>query len=760
MKRRIKMKRLGFALLYGFLIAVSPVSASESSLIEKSEKFTCADLGLTVISLTANIPYGDWEAQSTGSELKQVQILPASAFNPKAQGRRVRLAEIDSRTKSSSYKWDFYSLWSACHEFAVKNNGIGPSKLEELDQEKIKNFLAAMNSSPWKEDKGKALNGPFVFLIPDTPIFKQRQPYDGAPMLQPLAIELRPLLDDGKHWVLLNDGRMERRVIDQELLEKYNLKITFALTKEAIEKNAPETESEVKIRIFALLTDPGAESADLMLINRDDGEKIKLKWKATEAEDGGERLLKQWAEIRAYSWGTLARLGESSILKVWAGSSGKIYGVNVSESLFGLSGNRNIGRNTDAFGVLGGRAALRETLQMQGLTSSASQGAEEKTIQISEIKGVEVKSHPFDQLLAGKDGGRLALADHAPSDRFFLYFSKPEALFPFLDEGGEFLFRGGSLFTKNWVDDNIKDRYLAKLGMDEKLCRKIFKSGKILELAITSPDLFFIDGTDITVLIRAKRPDKLLKNIENLNLEELNSSGMTQLPLPSGKNVFWGRKGDIVFVGSSRGEMKAALALGGEDGAESLGNSSEFKYMLTKLPLNDDTRAYCYFSDPFIRKLVSPAVKINQLRRLRARADMEIIAAGELLSIYDGNKGKQELDRLVELGYAPEAAISKGYELGEDLSVRSPTWGTLADMTGLGEVPMEFATKAEADAYKNYRDNYDRYWRQYFDPVAMRLDDGDNGELKLETFILPLLDSQVYSLIRGLQPDKGSIKYG
>src|SRR2546428_8367618 len=52
---------------------------------------------------------------------------------------------------------------------------------------------------------------------------------------------------------------------------------------------------------------------------------------------------------------------------------------------------------------------------------------------------------------------------------------------------------------------------------------------------------------------------------------------------------------------------------------------SELRYLLTELPLTKDTRTFVYMSDPFIRRMVGPAVKIAQLRRMRARAEMEMI---------------------------------------------------------------------------------------------------------------------------------------
>ena len=66
----------------------------------------------------------------------------------------------------------------------------------------------------------------------------------------------------------------------------------------------------------------------------------------------------------------------------------------------------------------------------------------------------------------------------------------------------------------------------------------------------------------------------------------------------------------------------------------------------------------------------------------------------------------------------------------------------------LQEVPVERVTPAEADSYKQYVDNYARYWRRFFDPIAVRLDDAPDGSLELTTFILPLIDNSIYNRLR------------
>jgi hypothetical protein len=69
-------------------------------------------------------------------------------------------------------------------------------------------------------------------------------------------------------------------------------------------------------------------------------------------------------------------------------------------------------------------------------------------------------------------------------------------------------------------------------------------------------------------------------------------------------------------------------------------------------------------------------------------------------------------------------------------------------MKSLLECPVTRATAGEAAAYEAYLTEYSRYWREFFDPIAVRLDAGEDGGLALTAFILPLIDNSIYRGVR------------
>jgi len=483
-------------------------------------------------------------------------------------------------------------------------------------------------------------------------------------------------------------------------------------------------------------------SMPIVLKSSRTGEILTLEWDVSAAREDPETVRSALNTARKWRWRPYAIAAESAVLDAWLASVG-------ASADRGRRNGRRRGRMASPFSVLGGRAAVRETLQMQALRPRNA----DKTgpaIPIGDIQGVEVPAHPFERMLAGAEGGDLALARAIPHDRFFVYAARPEAVLPLLDDGARFISRLGAGITGHALRYNLKNRYLARLGLDETWLRSFLESGAVSELAFFTPDLFFIDGADLTVVSRLRQPRLLAGLLGMIGVNGLASAGSVVRTLPDGAEVFWALRDDLLFLSTSEAELSKALALAETDGEGSLGRSAEFRYMLAQLPPDDATRLFAYLSDPFIRRLVGPAVKIGQLRRLNARADMERIVAAGLLARLDGI-APTDLAALIRHGYLPKGFGDGDYHVGANLRVRSETYGPLTAMKPISQVPIKTVSASEADAYKSYLEGYQRFWRRYFDPIAVRVNDTEDGGLAAETFILPLIDNTIYNgLRRGL----------
>ncbi|NNE00951.1 MAG: hypothetical protein HKN47_26850, partial [Pirellulaceae bacterium] len=527
-------------------------------------------------------------------------------------------------------------------------------------------------------------------------------------------------------------GRCERVKIDPELIAAQQVKIRPIVNRDAVKAAAAQPTLPYKIVLVAdkQIADP----LRLVASNQVLQQKLSIRW---DTSDGSsvpfDEVRESVTDARRFAWQPYMMAGGGGVLNVWDQSA-------VADS------PADPPRNLSMFSILGGRAAVEETLQLQNLTVTNSD--EDATVDVDSLQGVDVTSHPFDEMLDGQPGGRLEMANFVPADRFFVYIGKPESIPALLDTGAPFIASMGTVLTGNCLQYNLQSRYLARLGMNRDWLDAVLTSGMTSEIALFAPDLFFIDGTDVTVVARLRQPQLLRQLLGLLGASELSSESVLELPTTTGGSAYMALRDDLLFASTHRGELEQSVRLHQNRGENSLGVSSEFRYMLMQLEVSDATRIYAYFSDPFVRRLVGPEVKLGQRRRILAKAKLEAITARSLLARLDGHAHADSMPDLVRSGHLPESWQSEGTSIDTTGMVSSKRYGTLPEMRTLPDVPVQKVTPAEAEAYRQYVENYSRYWRRFFDPIAVRLDDVGSDQLELSTFILPLVDNSIYN---GLQ---------
>ena len=456
--------------------------------------------------------------------------------------------------------------------------------------------------------------------------------------------------------------------------------------------------------------------------------------------------LRSFADSRIEVWKPLLLQSDAPVLRNWLARHEALYGLRPDAEL--EAGRSEAARLASYFDVLGGRAAVRESMQLELISNPVAGQAGGARVPLDTLAGVQIRSHPFDDMLEASDAPirRIELAELVPDDRFFAWFRDLGALREVLNgAAGQFVRFESSLAVKS-IDYRLGEVYAERLGLWDAVLDQVEALNAVAEFAIVTPDLFFIDGTDISIVARLTSPTLTRAVIEVLGLA-VPVDGVVQTHGTGDDNLYWTLRGDILLLSTNLGDVNRMLALDPRRDKGSLGNSSEFLYMQQQLTIGDATQAYLYFSDPFIRRLVSPGVKIAQLRRMQARAEMEILVAGAMLHLLDGHRnvpGKQEL---INRGYLPGYFEFRDYAIGRDLIVSSPLWGTIADMKPLDDASVVFVTEAEASAYDNFVEDYTRYWGQFFDPIAVRIDATGENDYEMQSFILPLLDSRVYNQV-------------
>ena len=459
--------------------------------------------------------------------------------------------------------------------------------------------------------------------------------------------------------------------------------------------------------------------------------------------------LEAFAKSRVEVWMPLLHQSDAPVLRNWLARHEALYGFVPDDGL--LEPRSEARRQASYFDVMGGRAAIRESMQLELIADPVTGDDEDRDIPVSSIDRVSVESHPFERMLddSNEPIRRVPLADYVPEDRLFAWFRNPEALDRFLEGGALQFMRFESSLGGESVDYDLGSRYLRRLGISSSVLGQLLALRAIDDLALVAPDLFFIDGAELTIVARLVSPSVTRAVLDLLGIEAPSDGAVKSRMTGEGKPVFWAMREDLLFLGTREDEIARMLALDARRDRGSLGNSSEFLYMQQQLTIGENTQAYLYFSDPFIRRLVSPEVKIAQLRRMQARAEMEILVAGAMLYLLDGHRNVPSKQQLIDRGYAPVYLEERDYGISEDLVVSSELYGTIAELLPLDPGAVTRVSERESGAYRGFVNNYTRYWRQFFDPIAVRLDDLGAGNLEVQSFILPLLDSGVYTAVKG-----------
>ncbi|HKM57020.1 MAG TPA: hypothetical protein VJY33_26680, partial [Isosphaeraceae bacterium] len=255
-----------------------------------------------------------------------------------------------------------------------------------------------------------------------------------------------------------------------------------------------------------------------------------------------------------------------------------------------------------------------------------------------------------------------------------------------------------------------------------------------------------------------------------------------------------------------------------------LGDTAEFAYIRTIYPLGaEEEDGLIYLSDPFIRRLVGPKLKLTERRRMHCYNHLRMIGHAAMLYRTEHGRPADSLQTLYESGCLPcpfcgetaermkneiaplvtllessspdlqEHAAAELEKLGpccrpellarladqppldvamriesvlanlgdEDSVCCCPDGGAYrlsADgmsgectlhghahfLTPNLEIPLDTVSGAEASEYRAFLEDYNHYWRTYFDPIAIRVQ-ATPHRYRLETLVLPLIDNSIYT---------------
>jgi hypothetical protein len=446
-------------------------------------------------------------------------------------------------------------------------------------------------------------------------------------------------------------------------------------------------------------------------------------------------------------------------------------------------------RRVDLFDLFTGALAVQESLQLDTMRGrrpgepADSANAAESTVKVTELSGPKVESHPWGKMLAvqqiaGKkpEIGQLDLC--VPEDQYYIAFRSLTKLLEGVDAGdvwGSHLFNQAAKCAKT---QRTADRLKTQLAMQTDPLTRPFYDLVVEEVALTGSDLFFREGADVTMLFRIKQPevfrlrmDGFLEAAAKSRPDAVRSTGKigaveyVSVATPDrAVHAFSAYpKPDLHVRSNSKPALQRVLAaIAGDKKVTRLGDSTEFKYIRTLMPRGSKQEdGLIYLSDPFIRRLVGPELKLTERRRMLCYNHLRIIGHAAMLYRTQYGQPAKSLDELADSGCAPApfatdttgkirrealaCACGGKYSLAADgLTGVCSHHGYAHELTPCCEIPLEKVTAAEAKEYKQFVEQYSQYWRRFFDPIAVRVQ-LTPGQYRAETIILPLIDNSIYT---------------
>jgi hypothetical protein len=370
-------------------------------------------------------------------------------------------------------------------------------------------------------------------------------------------------------------------------------------------------------------------------------------------------------------------------------------------------------------------------------------------IPLPEVQTIETKSHDFEELikeLSEEEKKNIETIPEIysliPADTFSVYFSDSEK------------YREFSETMNNPLSELSQISPLPSVGKMEELIGKRLNIGDpkkflgtITEFAFVGEDIRIYPSSDFAIIFKCKSNElceifgaekvgeyfvlathkKILENFIN----ECNA----EFP------EFDGCEG----ISMCMPEPKLVCTVKIRD-KTSLKDELDFQYSWAVTENRRD--GFIFFSDAFIRKMVSPEYRIN-LRRQKSVVE-SMNALQYIVWVYKKNEQKfpENLQELEEKNYISKNSLyqKEKYSLDPKTGiVKHEIWGTPFDITPLTRVSIDTISKGEKTWYETGVDQYQSNYQEFFDPIGISITVAD--KIAFHTVILPLSANEEYKII-------------
>lgn len=396
------------------------------------------------------------------------------------------------------------------------------------------------------------------------------------------------------------------------------------------------------------------------------------------------------------------------------------------------------------FSLFTGGRAVSENLQLDRAIELRGDGAEE--VDIDSLEGITIQEIDWQPLIKDLEIDPDPLAKFVPADQHVVFFPSVRKAMQVAD----LVRQQGTLVTgllePRSQDARTLERYEAQLGLPLDELARLLGPPLVGSVAMTGSDPYFRTGTDVALLIESPQPGVLARLLAARAQAARLAGGA---PPREGRIV---ERDNMVIVSNSQYQLERLEAVRRGE-MKSIGELPEYTFFRHRYPRTEEESAFVFLSDATIRRWCGPRWRIGTSRRARQAAVLAEVQASSIDELVGGKTKPRPVSA------EPPLASTESFML-ERVGVVGSRTGSLEFMTPIAETPLKKVTRAEADAYAQWRDRYQRNWRWAFDPIGVRVS-VEEGKVAADATVMPLIWGSEYrqfvELSRGakITPDAG-----
>ena len=348
-------------------------------------------------------------------------------------------------------------------------------------------------------------------------------------------------------------------------------------------------------------------------------------------------------------------------------------------------------------------------------------------------------------------GGGDPLAKLIPDDQHAVFFPSFQAMLDVADHTNQHGTPVLEAVEPRAEDRRVRQWYERQLCLPASTLARLLGPKLIGSVAITGSDPYLRTGSDLAILFEAKNPQALATLITaRVSLAggvypgaekiegEFDGVAYTGMRSPDrAVSSYVATLGDVIVVTNSPAQLQRLVKVSKGD-VSPLAALPEYVFFRHRYSRDaPQESAFLMLSDKTIRRWCGPRWRIASSRRTRAAAVMAEIQAQHADRLTAGEVDEGPIQDDSPWADAGDLTISKA-------GVQSQAYGSLRFMTPILELDFNQVTEQESQLYSRWRDGYQRYWNNFFDPIGARLSAADDATLSVDLTVMPLIERSDY----------------